>query len=387
MLRIATGDIHLSEYKTDKIIEDNYPRRLYEIILTLKKLCEYARKNNIKNIDLLGDLHSDKNIIYTDAQNAFKKILDDNSDLTFTIFDGNHDLSSTGDGATSTIEVFNKYPNVKFFTDKPVKIGNITILPYSHNMIDYLNELDSNDILLSHFGLSEAVLQSGISIVSSICMKDLAKFKLVLLGHYHKPQELKNDKTRLFYVGCPVHFNWNDKNEKKRFLVYNDETCEVSSIDINWITQFREYVIDKDTDYNSLFEEVKAEKEKGNKVRVRGLIKLDKDQLSKLVREDISIINEISVNVMQRGININMTRDEKFKKYLSYKEIHDTEHDEYINIMKSLLAKEKITEGIEPTKIIVKEEKKKEVKKKESKIEIKEEKKIEMLDDDLELNI
>jgi hypothetical protein len=52
--------------------------------------------------------------------------------------------------------------------------------------------------------------------------------------------------------------------------------------------------------------------------------------------------------------------------------------------MKSLLAKEKITEGIEPTKIIVKEEKKKEVKKKEPKVE---EKKIEMLDDELELSI
>ena len=394
MLRIAIADIHLSEYKTDKVIEDNYPRRLYEIILTFKKVCEYAKKNNIKVIDILGDLHSDKNIIYTDAQNAFKKILDDNQDIQFNILAGNHDLSSTGGGATSTIEVFDKYPNVNCYINNPLRIGsgvrglgNITVLPYSHNIVEQLHDLEPNDILLSHFGLSEAVLQSGISVISNIGMKDLAKFKLVLLGHYHKPQEIRNDKTRLFYTGCPVHFNWNDKNEKKRFLVYNDETCEVSSIPIDWVTQFREFTIDGSTDYLKIMDEIKNEKEKGNKVRVRKLIKLNKDQQAELLANDISIVDDCSVDVTQRGITLNLSRDEKFKKFLTYKEVHDTEHDDYVDVMTKLLSKERICDEVEPTKIIVKEEKKKEVKKKEPKIEVKEEKKIEILDEDLQLSI
>ena len=343
MKRIAIADIHLSEYKTDKIVEDNYPRRLYEIILTLRKLCEYARSNKIKHIDILGDLHSDKNIIYTDAQNAFKRILDDNQDITFSIIAGNHDLSSTGDTATATIEVFDKYPNVKCYVDKPQIVDNIAILPYSHNMITYLKEMKREDILLSHFGLSEAVLQSGISIVTNIKMKDLDdKFELVLLGHYHKPQELKSRSCSLYYVGCPVHFNWNDKNEDKRFIVYDTETIEVISVPINWITQFKEYTINDKTDYANLLEEIKSEKEKGNKVRVRGLVKLDKEFQTKFNKEDVVIIDDTEVNITQRGININMSRDEKLKKYLSYKELDPTEHEKYFNIMKKIVSKEKL---------------------------------------------
>jgi len=46
-------------------------------------------------------------------------------------------------------------------------------------------------ILISHFGLSEGMLNSGMSIISDIGLKDLrGKYELVLLGHYHKPQEI-----------------------------------------------------------------------------------------------------------------------------------------------------------------------------------------------------
>ena len=85
MNRIAIGDIHLSSYKDDKLQSDGLPLRLSNIINAIKHVCNFAVTNDITNIDILGDLNNDKDVIYTDAQDAFSNILMEFSNLHFTL--------------------------------------------------------------------------------------------------------------------------------------------------------------------------------------------------------------------------------------------------------------------------------------------------------------
>lgn len=328
MKRIAIADVHLSGFQSDVLDKDGLPIRLSTIISSLKFVCEYAIKHSIENIDVLGDLINDKSIIYNDAQNAFADILIQYSNLIFTLISGNHDWSSTGQNQSSAISVFAGYPNVQCVTS-PVVDGNISMVPFSKSVFDDMKEMESSDILLSHIGLSEAMLQSGISIIQKIGLGGLRQFKLALLGHYHRPQEINNQVTRLFYIGSLCHLNWNDKNELKRFIVYDTETLKVESVYLNDFMEYREYVLIDKEHAQEVLEEAEKAKNFGHKVRVKKMFEEEIDTPSDLV----VIEKPKDVDVTNRGVDISQSKSEQFKKYMEIREIPEDQRDEYLNIL------------------------------------------------------
>lgn len=327
MKRCAIGDVHLSFYSNDKLDNNNFPERLIKIINALKYVANYCRKNNIFYIDILGDLNHDKNIIYIDALKLFVDFIEEYSEIIFTIFSGNHDLTSLTTQKNSIISILKNYKNIVYI-DKPTVLGNITIVPYSNNLVQDISNCDPNHILLSHFGLNEAKLQSGLSIVSDISLAKLKKWRLVLLGHYHGPQDLNNNITELYYVGNLVHLNWNDKNEKKRFLIYDTKTLEVTSIPIEGFSEYIQFIVEDKEDFKEVFEKAKKLKEAGNFVRIR---KKFSEAIEEEEEDDLLIIDEKEIDITKRDISIEMTLDEKLKKYLKIKEI---ENKDYLTILK-----------------------------------------------------
>ena len=330
MKRIALADIHLSAYKDDQLADSGLPQRLHDLIGVIKTVCKFARTNGIEYIDILGDLHHDKNIIFTDAQNAFKDIIVEFSDLQFMIFSGNHDLSSTGDYQTSAISAFEGYANVTCYT-KPVVMGNVTIIPYSNQLVKHIHEAEPNDILLSHFGLSEGQLQSGLSIISDVKMSNLSKFKLVLLGHYHLPQKIENDNTILYYVGSPIHANWNDKNQKKRFIVYDSESMEIMSLPLTGFQEYRELNIIEGSDQKEILEEASMLREKGHRVKVRNKTK---DKVVDASSDLIVIEEGGDIDITQRGLSTEMSTVQQMEKYIELQEIPEDKRELYLNIGK-----------------------------------------------------
>lgn len=328
MKRIAIADVHLSAYKDDQLASSGLPQRLHDLIGVIRTICKFARTNNIKYIDILGDLHHDKNIIFVDAQNAFKDIILEFKDLHFVIFSGNHDLSSTGEYQTSSISAFDGYENVSCYTE-PVVLDNITIIPYSNQIVKHIHESEGNDILLSHFGLSEAQLQSGLSIISDIKMSHVSKFKLVLLGHYHLPQKIENDTTTLYYVGSPIHTSWNDKNQEKRFIVYDTVTLEVVSLPIRGYVQYRELNITEGTNPTEILTEATALRDSGHHVKVRNKTK---EKVSD-VESNVIVIEEGSdIDITQRGLSTEMTTQEQMKKYAELQNIPKDKIEKYLAI-------------------------------------------------------
>ncbi len=323
---IFTADWHLSKYNNDKIEPDNLPERLSSIKKVLYNISEYAINNNISCVVVGGDLLHNKSIIHALAQDILLDFFRNNKRLQFIVIDGNHDKADKK-GEISSLKSLDSELNVtRIF--QPTKIDDIFFVPYSYNMVDIIKN-NSSKYLISHIGLSEGMLNSGISVVSDIKLSDLiGKYETVLLGHYHKPQEIIRDDIKLYYVGSPIELDWGERNEDKRFLLINTEIDRIENILTN--NYKKHYQIEITTENREeILREARYLKEQGHHVN---LIKTNNDVIVDNIKNEFNIIDKTVKDITNRGITIAMSTEEKLKKYLEIKEISDEELNNYLSI-------------------------------------------------------
>jgi len=322
-----TADIHLSRYGQDKVEdESNLPERLHSIKISLDSMAQHLVDNNIRVMIFGGDLLHGKSIIYAIAQDLMIDFFNHwSDDLKFYVIDGNHDLSGKGHKVVSALKPLRNLPGVTWVPfNETLQIRDILMVPYGPDMIDVIKKNNART-LISHFGLSEGMLNSGISIVSDISMKDLeGKYELVLLGHYHKPQEIIRPSIKLYYVGSPIQLDWGEKDDDKRFLIVDSETLEVESVPTTGYKKHIELDIT-----NSNKEEVlrlaSEAKEEGHWVKVvkRETVDLGGDN-------EFMIVDKSEHDITNRGITSGMSHADKFKKFLEIKEIAENDHEAYL---------------------------------------------------------
>ena len=321
-----TADVHLSRYGQDKVEDDsNLPERLHSIKETLYNMADYCLENKIPVVVIAGDLIHTKSLIYTIAQDLILSYFSHYGDLDFIVLDGNHDLTGKGENALSSLRFLNHLRNVEWVTKTPAGNKDHLWVPYSY---DIVNQVKSNHsrILVSHFGLSEGMLNSGISIVSDISLRSLmGQYELVILGHYHKPQEIIRDDIKLFYVGSPIQLDWGEKGDEKRFLVVDTDTLDVQSIPTTGYKKHIELEIDS-SNKSEVLEEAKKEQESGHHV------KLLKTENVSIESGDFRIIDKTERDITNRGINSSMSMEDKLKQYLSIRDIPEDEHKEYLKV-------------------------------------------------------
>jgi DNA repair exonuclease SbcCD nuclease subunit len=168
------------------------------------------------------------------------------------------------------------------------------------------------------------MLNSGISVISDIGMNDLSgKYELVLLGHYHKPQELSGQNIKLFYVGSPIQLDWGEKEDEKRFLVVDTDTLDVQSIPTTGYKKYIEFKIDS-SNKSEVLTAAKEAQEKGHHIKV-----LKTENVS-IESDEFRIIDKTEKDVTNRGIDSSMSMEDKHRKYLDIKEVDKIEHDEYL---------------------------------------------------------
>lgn len=327
--RALIGDIHLHEFFSDLLDKDGLPQRLSIIIKSLEYIISECKKRNVLSFDIAGDLFDSKNIMYTVSVDEFSNFLIRHKDCHFTIISGNHDLSSVGDNQKSAIEVFAPYKNVTCIPYELLQIENILYVPFSNNFLDIIKESNECDILISHIGINEGVLQSGLSRIDKVTMRDLSKFKLVLLGHYHLFQQIKNERTTLYYAGSISHRDWNDKNQQKNFLIYDTQSLEVEVIPITGFPEYKEFIINSKEEAKDILVEAEKAKNFGHNVRVRKMFDGEMEAPS-----DLIILEKTKdVDVTNRGIDLTQTDDVKLRNYLRIKGIPEDQHDEYIKVL------------------------------------------------------
>ena len=331
---IITGDWHYSAYSSEGKVIQNYPEKLYYLDRTHRNICEYAIKNEIKYIIVLGDIYHTKSIIYTLAQDMLMNLVRNYRDKVHFIFlQGNHDLSSRSEISSSTLEGFRSEPNVIVITETttlPLKdlfgSHDSIFVPYTHNIV---NEVKSNSgkNLFSHFGLNEGVLNSGISVVSDIKLSELkGKYENVFIGHYHSPQEIIDNDIKLWYVGSSIQLDIGEKNEDKRFLVFNTINNTVESIPTQGYKKLYEYLITEENK-QQVIEEAKLHKEEGHNVRFVKKEKVDTDDLKK----DFIVIDKTEKDIMNRGLSSAMNEREKLARYVEIQKIKEELKEPLIN--------------------------------------------------------
>lgn len=331
-----TADVHLSSYSQDRIDDDSkLPERLHSIKNVLYEIADYCIDNQIEYMVLGGDLLHNKSIIYSIAQNVLLEFFRHyQRKLNFIVIDGNHDLSAKGGEAVSALTSLDYEPYVTRipFGDFE-RMENMLFVPYSTNIVDIIKK-NKSDILISHFGLNEGVLNSGLSIIADLGLKDLiGKYKLVLLGHYHKPQEIIRDDISLFYVGSPIQLDWGEREDEKRFLVVDSQTLEVKSIPTKNYKKHIQLQITK-SNKNKILEEAQKAKDAGHYVK---LVKTDETDLNDIADQFI-VVDKSEKDITNRGLSSSMTDDEIMQKFLDIKEIPKDEHEIYLEIVKDIIS-------------------------------------------------
>ena len=327
---IYTADLHFSSYSQDKVdSETKFPERLSGIYKTFLNTIEYGMKNDIKQIIIGGDIFHNKNMIHSIAQSLFLDIIRSNKKMKFIILDGNHDLSSmTGDGISATKSVDNEENVITIHETK--QIENILFIPWNPSKMCDDIKFGNTDYLIAHFGLNEAKLNSGISIVSDIGLKDLKQYKHCFLGHYHAHQTVGN----VTYVGSPSQLDWGEKNEEKRFLIVDSKTGEVESIPTFGYKKYLEFNLTKENK-NDLLKKIFDLKSEGNYIKLN---KMDDVDVSD-IEDDFNIVNKMEKDITNRGITSNMSSADKLDRYMEIKEIPVEKRSIYKNIALDIIDK------------------------------------------------
>jgi len=331
------ADIHLSRYSQDKVEdESNLPERLHSIRRALIEVAEYCIANGIGYIIIGGDTLHGKSVIYAIAQELMLEYFEDyNKKIQFIVIDGNHDLSGKGEKVVSALRPLRNVPNVdwvRFDTTLYWDSEDILFVPYSYKLPQVIKE-NKAKILISHFGLSEGMLNSGMSIISDVSIKDLAgRYECVLLGHYHRPQEIIRPDISIYYVGSLIQLDWGEKGDEKRFLVVDTDTMDIQSIPI---TQYKKHIEIEllSSNVDEALKLAKEAKESGHHVKI--LMKESVDLSS--VKGEFNVVDKTEVDITDRGITSSMSQDDKCRKYLDIKQIPEDKREAYLQLAKDII--------------------------------------------------
>lgn len=326
------ADLHLSGYSNDRLTKDNLPEKLDSIMKTLYNVVGQCREKEIDTIVIGGDILHGKSIIYTIAQSEFLDFLRYNQDTKFIIIDGNHDLSSRSKSYVSALKALDSEHNVFRVSDNYYhKDMECLFVSYSTHMIDLIKNSEAK-ILVSHLGLSEGILNSGISLISNLSMNDLrGRYKLVLLGHYHKPQQIIEEDISMYYVGSLIQLDWRETGDEKRFLIVNTDTLEVEEVPTSGYKKYIEFSIKEDNKQQTI-EEAKKVLDEGNYVRIIKEEKVDTKGL-----DDFIIIDKVEKDITNRGITSTMSQEDRLKRYLEIKDIQESDQPIYFETAKLII--------------------------------------------------
>ena len=325
---IYIADVHLSLYGQDPYIQ-GIPERLFNLNKVLRQIADYALEHKILYIIIGGDVFHTKSIIHSMAQSILLDYVNEytKKGLIFIMIDGNHDMSSKSGDGVSALKCFDSIVGVEMI-HTPIVMENILFVPWNAKTMEDAIKKGSQDYLISHFGLNEAELNSGISIVSDMGLTDLRQYKHCYLGHYHKGQTVSN----VTYVGSIMQMDWGEKNEVKRFLVIDtlQGTCE----EIPTAGYKKHYELELTSENkNDVITQARQLQEDGHHVKINKLEVVDDSDIV----EEFRIVDKTERDITNRGINQSMSLDDKLSRFMEVKEIPVELREIHMDIAKEII--------------------------------------------------
>ncbi len=263
MKYICIADLHCKIRGYEQVV-DGIPESLYYPLENLRKAALKAKEENATLI-ILGDIIHDKYrlspISLSYIYQYFEEI--DSYKIDTVLIAGNHDYIEYNNRYVSWLEGL-KFSNIQIVLPNQYEtLGNVLFL--SNGSIETMQESIENCledyILFGHFGLYEASLSGTEFKTGEFTIKQLSKFKKVILGHIHKPQQISN----VIYVGSVIPTTISEYSEQKHFIIYDDESNEITEVNTEY-PKTNDIKVDKQEDINitDIEEAIKC----GNKYRV-----------------------------------------------------------------------------------------------------------------------
>lgn len=182
----------------------------------------------------LGDMLEKRGLVEANCLNILYDYFY-RSKLKHYVVVGNHDLLGVHSEETA-LEPLKALDNV-YIHDKPDCAEDIIVMPYFRNPQKFLATIESfgraktqGRILICHQGIREFTIGSGYTEEDAIELKDVAQFKLALVGHYHTPKQCSN----VVYLGSPFSHSFGESNENKRLAILDTDTCMLEYIPTNF---------------------------------------------------------------------------------------------------------------------------------------------------------
>jgi DNA repair exonuclease SbcCD nuclease subunit len=216
MIALIT-DLHFGMKNGNKtLFEDQF--KFFE-----QQFFPFLLQHNIKNVICCGDFFDSRTsvdvFILQEIKEKFVTFLDDN-DITFHMILGNHDIVYNNTLHYNSIKAtgLDKY-FVVYDKPKKVSIGhlNIAMMPW---IVDGKLDIPSGvDVVCGHFDIIGFEMVKGIDSKHGFSVNDFNNHKLVLSGHYHLQNKIKN----IQYLGNPYQKDWGDCNTQKGFWTLDDD--------------------------------------------------------------------------------------------------------------------------------------------------------------------
>lgn len=268
IFEIALTDTHLNE----KNIESN--------VGVFKQAIDFAKKNNITQIQHFGDVFDSRKAQPLVVLNAFSEILEEFriNEIKLCVIAGNHDKVWYA-SAHNFIEPFNTHPwlDLTWLSSRRQQDGIIVdCIPFFADE-EYSQELKGRKeagkgvrVLYTHIGITGAVMNNGVAVETSLSLKDFSHYDAVYIGHYHDAQSLN---SKVHYVGASLQHNFGESEYKGLTVIYDDLSFETIPLD------FPRY-IKKEIDVAELdLKEIKAFKEEHKNDKVRIVLTGKKEEL------------------------------------------------------------------------------------------------------------
>jgi DNA repair exonuclease SbcCD nuclease subunit len=242
LIALASADFHIHQWRS---FNEN-GERLQNCIRVLRVISDRCHKKGVPFL-FAGDWYhtpdSVENYTHAQAMSYYKIYFEDRKIETYAI-SGNHDLSQRNGIAQASPTHLSAYANVFktfYLMDNTLAHLNKRIILYGMAYWNSDKELASNiqrvsedikrvsadmKILMIHTDLPGAVTPEGHEVKETehITYDLFKEWDLVIAGHIHKPQLIKN---KFLMCGSPIHQNLGDEGTKMGYWeIYDDASVK-----------------------------------------------------------------------------------------------------------------------------------------------------------------
>lgn len=186
----------------------------------------------------LGDLFHNRPSLTTTCLAAVASLMRNiamGKDHRVQVLMGNHDLSPSGDGASSVGAlqgVIDAHTNVETADFLGVRWGFIPYCEDPKLVARACRRLESAgaSVIAGHLGLGDpkfsACVPADYEVPGRISVRDLhGAFKRVFLGHYHEPQKVTE---RITYIGSPIQLTFGDAGAERGYWVWDSDVDKLT---------------------------------------------------------------------------------------------------------------------------------------------------------------